>query len=341
MSTEETTESTVFDEINTAFDDMATEKAQAKADQENMEGSREGREVGEVVPATEEASEEINEQDETTKIKDKFEESGSISKENSEVISGESQVGSLISDDLLTRAAQAGIPLVHARKFENEESLLGAVEHYEKAWEQAETEATPAKDPLSELPKLDPEIHDPQVIAQFDRLTNIIKQEREAGQTETQAMQERLQAMEDLQADAISATREAENTESMQWFNKQISGLGENFQEALGEGDSASLNSQSKQFANRAEIARQVSVMEAGYEALGQKVPSRDDLFGTAAKLVLQDEFQQLHEKKLSGKLEKRAGQHISRAGGQKVSSTQTPIEFAAAELQRKFGIEP
>ncbi|KKK67908.1 hypothetical protein LCGC14_2949380, partial [marine sediment metagenome] len=195
--------------------------------------------------------------------------------------------------------------------------------------------------PLGELPKLDPDVHDPQVIAQFDRLTDIIKQEREAGQTEVKAVQERLQAMEDLQADTISATREAENVESAQWFDKKISGLGENFQGALGEGDSASLNSQSKQYTNRAEIAMQISVMESGYGAQGLKVPSRDELFEKASRAVLPDEYQQVHEKKLSDKLGKRAGQHISRAGGQKVSNAQTPADFAVAELERRFGIKP
>ncbi|KKL71521.1 hypothetical protein LCGC14_2094060, partial [marine sediment metagenome] len=195
--------------------------------------------------------------------------------------------------------------------------------------------------PLGELPKLDPDVHDPQVIAQFDRLTDIIKQEREVGQTEVQSMQERLQAMEDLQADTISAAREAEDVEGVQWFNKQISGLGENFQEALGEGDSTSLNSQSKQYTNRADISVQMSIMDSGYRAQGLTVPSRDELFRKASRAILPDEYQQVHEKKLSGKLEKRAGQHISRAGGQKVSGTQTPADFAVAELEREFGIKP
>ena len=270
--TEETiegTESTVADEINTVFEEMATEEAQVKADSKNTEGSQEGEKKEGVTSVVNETTGEIDEQDKIAETEDKPKESRSIGKEDSEIISGESQADSLISDELLTRAAQAGIPLAHARKFEDEETLRGAIEHYEKAWEEAEVETTPAKDPLGELPKLDPDVHDPQVIAQFDRLTDIIKQEREAGQTEVKVVQERLQAMEDLQADTISAAREAEDVEGAQWFNKQISGLGENFQEALGEGDSVSLNSRSKQYTNRAEIAMQMSVMESGYGAQG------------------------------------------------------------------------
>ncbi len=329
---EETTESTVADEINTVFEEMATEEAQAKTDSENTEGSREGKEEEGVTSVAEETTEEISDESKETEETNESEEAD---KESVTPVEPLPQIG----DELLTRAAQAGIPLAHARKFENEETLLGAVEHYEKAWEEAEVEITPAKDPLSELPKLDPDVHDPQVIAQFDRLTDIIKQEREAGLTEVKAVQERLQTMEDLQADTISATREAENVESAQWFDKQISGLGENFQEALGEGDSVSLNSQSKQYTNRAEIAMQISVMESGYGAQGLKVPSRDELFEKASRAVLPDEYQQVHEKKLSDKLGKRAGQHISRAGGQKVSGAQTAHEFAAAELERRFRI--
>ena len=337
---EETTESTVTDEINTVFEEMATEEAQVKADSENKEGSQEGEEAKEVTSVTKETTEEISNEFEETKENGKStEEAGKEGSRGVEEVSEAVIPEVHISDELLTRAAQAGIPLAHARKFDDEEALLGAVEHYEKAWEEAEIETTPAKDPLSELPKLDPDVHDPQVIAQFDRLTDIIKQEREIGQTEVKAVQERLQAMEDLQADTISATREAENVESAQWFDKKISGLGENFQGALGEGDSASLNSQSKQYTNRAEIAMQISVMESGYGAQGLKIPSRNELFEKASRAVLPDEYQQVHEKKLSDKLGKRAGQHISRAGGQKVSGTQTAHEFAAAELEQRFGI--
>lgn len=348
MSTEET-ENTAIDEINTVFEEMATEEvqakaeeAEAKADAKDTEGSQESEKEEEVTSATEEASEEIsNESKEIEESGESTEKTGEEGPGGSEDVRETIAQEVHISDELLTRAAQAGIPLAHARKFENEETLLGAVEHYEKAWKEAEVETTSTKDPLSELPKLDPDVHDPQVIAQFDRLTDIIKQERETSQTEVQGMGERLQAMEDLQADTISATREAENTESAQWFDKQISGLGEDFQEALGEGGSASLNSQSKQYTNRAGIAMQISIMESGYEAQGLKVPSRDELFEKASRAVLPDEYQQIHEKKLSGKLGKRAGQHISRAGGQKVSGAQTPAESAAAELEKKFGIKP
>ncbi len=339
MPTEETTESTVVDDINTVFDDMATEEAQAEADSKNTEDTQESGESEEVTSSTEETTEEIS--DESGKEEGI---NGTVGEDEQEGSDGSESVRETIvseariSDDLLTRAAQAGIPLAHARKFENEETLLGAVEHYEKAWEEAET--TPAKDPLSELPKLDPEVHDPQVIAQFDRLTDIIKQERETSTTETQAMQERLQDMEDLQADAISAADNVKNAESAKWFNGQISSLGENFQESLGEGDTTSLNSQSKQFSNRSKIVDQLFILESGYAAQGVEI-TRDELFEKAARSVLQDEYQQLHENKLSGKLEKRASQHISRAGGQKVSGAQTPAEFAVDELEKKFGIKP
>ncbi len=340
MSTEETTESTITDEINTVFEEMAIEEAQVKTDSENTEGTQEGGEKEEVVSEVKETTKEISDESKET---EEIQETGADDEvgSNKEEIAAPIESLPQIGDELLTRAAQAGIPLAHARRFENEESLLGAVEHYEKAWKQAEADAAPVKkDPLSELPKLDPDVHDPQVIAQFDRLTDIIKQEREVGQTEVKAVQDRLQAMEDLQADAISAADNAKNVESAKWFNGQISSLGKNFQEVLGEGDTASLNLQSQQYENRGKIVEQLFILESGYEAQGIEI-TRDELFEKAARSVLQDEFQQVHEKKLSGKLEKRAGQHISRAGGQKVSGTQTPADFAVAELERKFGIKP
>ena len=76
----------------------------------------------------------------------------------------------------------------------------------------------------------------------------------------------------------------------------------------------------------------------SGYQAEGREAPPIDELFLTAAQAVMQKEYQQINEKKLSGELGSRATQHIERVGGQRATLSQTPQEFAVAQLE-KIGI--
>jgi hypothetical protein len=74
-------------------------------------------------------------------------------------------------------------------------------------------------------------------------------------------------------------------------------------------------------------------------QAQGLESPPREEVFNAAAGLVLRDEFQKAHEKKLAGDLEKRSSQHIQRAGGSKGATAKTPEEEVAQALNEKFGI--
>lgn len=327
MSIEETETSTVSDGIDQVFDEMdAEEKATAAEETQGVSEETTEEVTEEIAKRTTGESQETEETKESPESR--FREVESTKGEIPEVVSAQPR----FSDELLTRAVEVGISLAHGRSFESEEALLGAVEHYEDMFEKAE--AAESGDSLADLPKLDPDTHDPEVIAQFDHLMEIIKQERETNKV----FGERLQTIEKQQEEASRSVHEAENVEQQQWFDKQISELPEDFQEALGEGKSLSPDISSKQWANRLEIATQVTVMASGYEAQRMEVPPRDELFAMAARSVLQKEYQQLHEKELAGNLKKRATQHVKRVGGQKASGAQTAEEYAIQELDRKFG---
>lgn len=282
---------------------------------------------------------------ETTQAESSIEEEQATGKEketNKETLGGDASSSSdlargtpSISNDLLLRAAGVGISLADARTFSSDfalEQFLAPIEA-EQAFTEANAEEAPA-DPLADLPKLDPDVHDAAAIERDTRLMDVIKQERETNQ----AMAERLEAVEDQQRETSRVSEEAIAVERNQWFDERISGLGKHFAKALGDGKTTSLQQESSQWANRERIANLTSVLISGYEAEGLKSPPLDELFQTAAQTVLQNEFQQLHEEKLSGKLGSRATQHIERAGGRKAAASQTPEEFAVAELE-KLGI--
>lgn len=237
-----------------------------------------------------------------------------------------------LSNELLERAVSVGIPVADAREL-GPESLGRIIEVREAARERdylyevpkEEPEGEPA-DPFADIPKLDPDVHDPATIAMFEKLTGIAKQQ-----------QETIRGFETRQGDAEYATQEANRRDTTQWFDKQVESLGEDFADALGAGGYDALDQGSMQFAKREELANQVSVLLAGYEAVGQQAPPREKVFEVAARLVLRDEYQQIHDKGLSKDLESRAGQHIQRASGQRATGKESPMEEAARMLDEKY----
>jgi len=240
-----------------------------------------------------------------------------------------------ISDELLERALDVDISMADARSLplESLERIIEARERTIAAEIEAEERASvdvqskEAEDPFSDFPKLDPEVHDTDVIKSFEKVMEITKQQYET-----------IQALQRQQEDISLATQAREAAEVEKWFDKQVAGLGEEFSEALGVGDYRSLSQGSSQYANREKIANQLSVLLSGYAAQGLEAPPREELFNTAARLVLHKEYQAIDNKKLASDLEKQASQHIQRASGRQVSSAQSPEDEAAALLDEKFG---
>lgn len=236
------------------------------------------------------------------------------------------------SDEVLSRAVLAGIPLAEARQFASDDSLLrvvGAIhdaagtgdEPDGKAGEEAEE-----KDPFADLPELDPEEYDPKLIKTFEAMKSALKSQNET-----------IKGFRQQQEESAQAANEAAARDVEQWFDKQVESLGEEFTEALGEGAMSALDRGSSQYAKRDEIASRMAIILAGYQATGQQAPPREDVFNEAARLVLHDQFVSARERKLAKDLESRAGQHIARPGGKKTKQTQSPFDEAAAELDRKY----
>jgi len=245
----------------------------------------------------------------------------------------------VISDDLLGRAVNAGISVADAQGL-SPELLERIVKEREAAWKQRYEESISAgeagdvskvdevEDPFAKLPKLDPDTFEPEVIKTLEQYTDILKQQQEELQ-ELRGRQE-----ETSQVSEAAATRDIERQ-----FDSQVSKLGEDFSEALGTGGYSSLERGSSQLANREAIANQMSIMLSGYNAQGLESPPFEEVFDSAARLVLRDEYQKIHEKKLSKGLESQASQHIQRVGGQKASGVQTTEEEIAQALSERFNI--
>ena len=231
-----------------------------------------------------------------------------------------------ISDDILTLAVKEGMSLKDARAFASDESLRNVINIIRASKPDAKSEEKSEDDPLAALPKLDPEQYEPEVVKMFDSLVGAIRKQ-----------QETINAFKAQAEQAARSSQESAARDVEKWFDERVASLGEDFHEALGSGGYGALDRGSPQFAKREAIASQVAVLLAGYKAAGKEPPPRDQVFDAAAQLVLKDEFQKAHEKKLASDLAKRAKQHINRAGGQKVKHSQDPLEETAALLDEKY----
>ena len=246
-----------------------------------------------------------------------------------------------ISDFVLEKAVQVGIPLDDARGFTSEDALLRTVATLENQYAQsaqlradiAEIKNVTLKEPdeaikdsLADLPELDSEQVEPEVIKALNALKKEITSQRKE-----------LQDLRTHQNDAVNLNQQAAAHEVEQWFDGEVARLGDDFSEALGEGGHGSLTPGSSQFAKREEIAGSMAVTLAGHKAMGREPPSRDVLFQTAVRSVPHDEFANRGSKKVADMLRKSSGQHIQRPSGQTSKNSQSPDDETAAMLDRKF----
>lgn len=326
------TEQDLTTEIESAV--SATE-VESKEEETKAEETEETKETGETEETKE--VEEPEETEETKEVEESEEAEGDgetkEAKEGDEEDKGQTQIlpdgkvepiastPSRLSDEVLTRAARAGLSVSDAREFGSEAALLRVVDSME-----AKAAPGAKDDPLDSLPKLDPEQYDEDVIKTFDTLKDVVRGQRDQIELLMSGQTHREQMIQN------GVTQELE-----QWFDGSIEKLGEDFAITLGKGGHASLKPGSSQLAKRESIADQIGILKAGYEAAGREAPSRDELFNTATRSILGDEFQTIRDRKITDELKSRRKQHIARPGSVKVKQERPVDEEVAASLDEKY----
>lgn len=229
----------------------------------------------------------------------------------------------VLSDESITRAIQSGMSMADVRSFTSEQSLLSVCEKLEEQVAQGLTKEDEAEeDPLAKFENLDPEEFDPNVIKLFKSLVDTVRSQGKE-----------VASLQAEQKQVIQASQGAVSREVEQWFDKQVTDLGGDFEEALGTGGYGSLNKGSVQFQNQEAIAQQMTIMLAGYQATGMPTPPREQVFDTAARSVLGDVYRDAQEGKLRSRLDGRKKKHIQRAGGQRSEPEQVSPEEETADL--------
>ena len=184
----------------------------------------------------------------------------------------------------------------------------------------------PKVDPFDSLPKLDPEHYDDEIIQTFDAMKTMLKEQRD-----------QLQLISDGSADREKANQNEASREIENWFDGRVENLGEDFADVLGKGGHYSLAPGSSQFAKREAIADQVGILMAGYAVSGREEPPRDEIFNTAARSILGDDFQAIRDRNVAAELKLRKGQHLLRPSGAKVVKEQSVEDEAAAQIDAKY----
>ena len=237
----------------------------------------------------------------------------------------------VISDDVIVRAVRAGLSLADARSFSSEDSLGRVIERLESINRESVKKPPAAKkeaeDIFKDLPTLDPETYEPDIIKTFEALKTIIKKQGEVIQSYGQ------------QTDSINKqNKETQQEATNRWFDSKIADLGKDFESILGAGATNALPLGSSQAAKRDEIANKTAALLTGYRATGQKLPSKDVVFEEAARIVLKDEYVKAQEARLQKQIEDRDSQIIARASSDtNGKATKTPQEEIAAALNEKY----
>ncbi len=318
---------------------------QEDAQQEVQEDTQE--EIQEDTQETEQSqADTLEDSKEDTQEEDKSKEeySESEGKEKEDKFKEEEIIG--ISDIALTRAVNAGLTVSEARSFSNEENLNGVVGRLEtqnqqyRTWaqelqtnQQQTVEQLQEEQPVdlfADLPKLNPEDYDPEVVKFLDGLTDIARKQQEV-----------IQDFQANQDNIVAANYNAGRVDVEDWFDKEISNLGADFEEIFGTGNFNSLNQNSVEYQNRDNVAGQLSVLIAGYNAQGINAPQKSDLFQTAVRQIFHEKYAKIEHGKLENNLKKQEKQHIRRVNKSKSIPSMSPEEIdkeIADAIDSQFG---
>jgi len=242
-----------------------------------------------------------------------------------------------VSSATLARAIRAGLRIDEALALGSDAKVNEIADSMEAdrvaqlEAEQAEADAEAEQERINEerkklnesFPTLDPDETDPKVIEAFNKM-----QERFVKQ------QEQLDAFQQQQVQQSQVAEAAQQRELAKWFGDQLGDLNKTFKESLGKDvwEDVSLDSAKGDL-----IASKMAALVGSYTSMGQKAPSREEIFADAARLVLKDDFVRAEEARLAKQVEKRKEMEINPPGGSKGKTEKSPVDATADLINKRF----
>lgn len=135
--------------------------------------------------------------------------------------------------------------------------------------------------------------------------------------------------------DLRSMVAQQANQRYADWLDRKINGLGDEFTEALGEGEFDDLTPGSEQSENRMKLGRRMGLIAQAHQRLNKAVPPRNKLFDQAVSYEFKKEkTKSKTDAKTAKKLKERSGQTLGK-GSQKASASSAADK--ALRIQKDF----
>lgn len=216
-----------------------------------------------------------------------------------------------LSDELLERAVSAGLTLAEAKEYPSSALLAKTLDRIQanrgdddSGSRSADEQSAKNDDDLfRDLPELDPEDYDENIVKTVNGLKGIITNQQKI----------------------IQGLQSGEQNQEKSWFESKVTGLGDSFDKAFKAAPE-----------KRQSLQETFDALSAGYEAQGKQV-GKDAIFDQAVSATLSDVQAEASTASKSKDLGKRSSQHISRPGGKGEKPKKDAYESTAEKLDRKF----
>jgi len=202
-----------------------------------------------------------------------------------------------IGDALVERAVKAGVTLADARAFGSAEALERVVERIEEAAKTAaksETDGSASEeqeaedeDPLAVIPDLDPEEYDEKLVDAFKAVKGI------AGK------------LFDANKELRDQLAQVKSKESGSWLDKEIAGLGKDFEKVFGTVEKPDAKARQK-------LERYIKFVQEDAKAEGKDL-SQGDAFKTALKQAFGDQVKEMEGAAVAEAARQRSRKAVSR----------------------------
>jgi len=317
----------VKEEVETAGISEAMKKDIESIIEEDSKAGKEPDEIVDDKKKKEEKKEEVKEEvktdlpDPDPSSESEEDETGGKSPEEEKTVEETEEVE--ISDDLMTRAVQAGMSVSDAKAIKNATALENVCKTLEAARKTEPTEeeaaaAAKAKeesvdDIFKDLPTLDPEEYDENLVKLVDGLKGIILSQN------TQ----------------IAANKAEKGNAEANFVDTQINALGPEFVERIGV--TGKVVADSPQAKTRDAVRAKFDVLKAGYEATKTEV-DQTVVFSEAVGMVMGDVVATSKDAATIAALEKRGKHSTAKPGSGKVKAPNPSAADAAEEaLDKKY----
>ena len=224
---------------------------------------------------------------------------------------------------LLSRAEKVGLTREQATNFSNAEDLETTLKVLE-ARPLAQPVVKPAEKPAEKV-EVKPYDSGLNLDEYDDKLVAAINKIGTDFQTRIAKLEADNQNLIAVNTEIVQRNQREITREHTDWFDKQLSGLGEDYEDVFGKGTIRDIQPASAEFNARKELDKEIFTIAKGYEAVGRKVPSRDELF----KMALNARFNEKVKTTVTSATVAKIGQRAKQAIGRVV---QRPGTTTAAE---------